>query len=164
MHTKILYTTMLAASMAAISNLASAATVPYGVFEHNKYSKDKSETISLLTGDHVSQLAKVEARDDASVLSVTADDLTITVTRSGDDGDDFSSGTWRYSGAASIDWLVIKYGRNFGVYHMTAGETSGVWNIAQLENFSKHDASGAKARKNRSVHYSSISHATAYTS
>jgi hypothetical protein len=155
---------MLAASMVAISNVASAATVPYGVFEHNRYSRNISETISLLTGDHVSQLAKVEGRDDASVLSVTVDDLIITGIQSSDNGDDFTSGTWHYSGAASIDWLVIKYGRNFGIYHITAGDTSGVWDIAQLENYSNQDASGAKVRKNKSVHYSSISHATAYTS
>ena len=165
MHTKNILTSLLTATIATAGSIGNAATIPYGVFDHNKTSKNKAPTISQITGDSVVQQAKVEGWDDESNPVLTVDGLTITGNQSADDDDfEFTSGTWSYSGPGSIDWLVIKYGRNFGIYHITDGDTSGTWNIAQLENYSMSDDSGAKFSKNNSVHYSSISHATAYTS
>jgi len=159
---KTVYTILMTAALATVGNAVSAATVPYGVFEHGKNSKNNSETLSAITGDNVMQLAKVE--DWGINDSMTVDGLTISIDLGADDGGDSTSGTWSYTGDGTIDWLVIKYGQNFGIYQITQGDTSGEWSIAQLENYSTSDDSGAKIRKDNFVHYSAISHATAYTS
>lgn len=88
------------------------------------------------------------------------DGLTITGNRS--KTNDFTSGTWSYTGTDTIDWLVIKYGLNFGLYKITDGDTSGEWSIADLENFSNDDPTGARFKRG-SVKYSAFSHATAYS-
>lgn len=165
MRTKTLYSTLLAASFISISSVSSAATVPYGVFGKDD-GKNKADTISILTDDEVMQLAKVEGWDDADdSASMTIDGLTITGTIAKDgETNEYIGGTWSYSGTDTIDWLVIKYGTNFGVYEITAGDTSGVWSINDLEAYLDDDASGAKIKKDGSINFSSISHATAYSS
>lgn len=93
---------------------------------------------------------------------LSANSLTITGASS-DDERDFTSGTWSYTGNEALDWLVIKYGQNFGIYQITDGDTSGEWNIAELEEYLSDDATGAKVNRRGKVRYSSFSHATAYS-
>ena len=144
-----------------VSNLTSASTLPYGVFEGN----DESSLISTITGSDVTELAKVEGWDlsDAGA-SLSSNGLTITgITPFDHSGEnEYIAGSWSYSGTDAIEWLVIKYGTNYGIYEITDGDTSGFWDIVALENYLTDDASGVKIKKDGAVHFSAISHATTY--
>lgn len=153
--------TLCVIALITASSLTNASTIPYGVFAGN----DKSRLISTITGSDVTELAKVEGWDlsDAGSL-LSSNGLTIAgttpVDRSGEN--EYTAGSWNYSGTDATEWLVIKYGTNYGIYEITDGDTTGLWDITALENFLTDDASGAKIKKDGTVHFSAISHATAY--
>ncbi len=99
-----------------------------------------------------------------AIALITASSLTIAGTTpvDGSGENEYTAGRWNYTGTGAIEWLVIKYGTNYGIYEITDGDTSGLWNITALESFLTDDASGAKIKKDGTLHFSAISHATAY--
>ena len=147
--------------LTTVSNLTSAYTLPYDVFEGN----DKSGLISTISGSDVTELANVEGWDlsDASA-SFSSNGLTISGTTPFDDSgeNEYIAGSWSYPGTDTIEWLVINYGRNYGIYEITDGDTSGLWDIAALENYLTDDASGEKIKKDGTVHFNALSHASSY--
>ena len=152
---------LCAVALTTASSFTIASTLPYGVFEGN----DESSLISTITGSDVTELAKVEGWDlSGADSSLSSNGLTITGTTPFDSSDEneYIAGSWSYSGTGAIEWLVIKYGTNYGIYEITDGDTSGLWDITALENYLTDDASGVKIKKDGTVHFSAISHATAY--
>ncbi len=155
---------MSSQSLTTTNSLVVASTLPYGVFDGND---NESPVSTIIIGLDVTNLTTVEGWDlqDADA-SISFGGLTITGATpfDGSGENEYTAGSWRYSGTDAIGWLAIKYGGNFGIYQITDGDTSGLWNITELENYSTYDASGVKIKRNGSVHYSTISHATAYSS
>ncbi len=99
----------------------------------------------------------------------TINDLTISATTSRVNKkhrQELTSGTWNYSGSETVDWLLVEYGKKVGLYQVTDNDTSGVWDIAELENYSSDYASARKGNQSRNrnnkVTFSAFSNPVAY--
>ncbi len=115
----------------AFTQVASAALVQgdyLGTFDGNASEASMMADLGL----NVSQLAKVDWPD-------TADDgLSVSDLVFNDDNEAVSGG-WSYSGPGVVDYIVVKAGNMFAVYHYTDANTGGmpnmgIWDTGDLDN------------------------------
>lgn len=118
--------------MALLLSGSAAAAVVQGDYLGTFSGNDSEAAMLAAIGVEVTELARVEAPG-------TSDGgLTISELVLNDDGEPIS-GQWEYAGPGLVDYLVIKAGNLFAVYHYTDANTSnmrniGLWDTSDLNN------------------------------
>ena len=157
-----------------ISTITSQSVIELAIVEKTKADRTKPQQRGSESRRLKSSKARyssyLRSKDNENTLSETLNtinDLTISATTSRNNkkqSQAFISGTWNYSGTETVDWLLIEYGKKAGLYQVTDGDTSGIWDIAELENFSSDNASGRKGNRirNAKVTFSAFSNPVSY--